>query len=313
MKRRTLPILLFTTLLLAACGDAPSPTPAPTQPAQANPTTTAISAPAAASPTTDPGAANNRKPGHIAGSITRADGTPLPDAHISMYGTTLAGSNTYLETQSDNTGHYTQQAPDGIYEITAYTNVTYNDRTYGLWLDPADGITTRSQSSAEGVVKDFVWRTGGPKPIAKSKPKDPQSYYGGIISLGNNAQFEMQYNNGNLVETHAYPDGSSIRITLTPTDTLIDGSEAKTLTYDLDPNTLGTGVVQDVPLGDYTATAALVDANGASTDLQIATIIPTGKIGEPHIPANSAPVVFRPYSMGDYGIEALPMFVLPAP
>lgn len=303
MKRNILPTILLATLLLAACGDnSPTPTPAtPTQPIVAA-TQTAV-------PTaTDSG---TLKPGWITGSITKTDGTPLTNANVVIRGTTLAGSATYLETQVDTGGRYAQQVPDGLYEIKAYSSTTYNNRTYGLWLDPADGIATPSQSSVEGLAKDFIWRISGPTPAARTKPADPHSYYGGIIDLGDNTRFELSYNNGNLVEPHAYPEGSTIRITLTPTGPRIDGSTGDPIVHDLNPIDLATAVLQDIPLGDYTATAALIDAGGSATDLLLASIIPTGNIGDPIVPAASAPVIFRPASMGDYGVEPLSLFILP--
>lgn len=304
-----LPILLIATLFLAACGDSPSPTPAPTAPAQQQSTATPL--PSNTPATTD---TNTLKPGLIVGTASYADGKPLTNANIVIRGTTLAGANTYFETQVDANGRYSQQTPNGLYQITAYTNVTYNDRTYGIWLDPTDGINTPSQGSTDGLVKDFVWRISGPTPAAKSKPNDPHSYYGGIIDLGDNAQFEINYNNGNLVEPHTYPVGSKILLTLTPTSPLIDGSAGKVLNFEIAPDDLTTNVLRDIPVGDYTAAATLLDASGTKfNSLLVATILPTGKIGEPVVPNYSAPVIFRPLSVGDYGFQELPMFILPTP
>jgi hypothetical protein len=91
----------------------------------------------------------------------------------------------------------------------------------------------------------------------------------------------------------------------------MDGSEGDTVTHELDPKDLGTAIVRDIPLGDYTATASLVDADGQSTPLLVASILPTGNIGDPIEAAESAPVVFRPYAMGDFGFESLNLFILP--
>jgi hypothetical protein len=198
-----------------------------------------------------------------------------------------------------------------VYEITAYVSAFYKERTYGLWLHPVDNINTPSQPSADGLVKDFVWLLSGPTPAAKKAPSSPYSYYGGIIHVGDEPEFMMFYRNGVLSDARKYPAGSKVRLELTPDGTLLDGSKGEVLTYDLDPGELGTSTVPDVPLGDYVATASLVDAKGRTTPLQVVTVLPGRNIGDPITPADSAPVQFLPSGMGSFGLSLVSLYILP--
>jgi hypothetical protein len=189
-------------------------------------------------------------------------------------------------------------------------NVQYNDRTYNLWLHPVDGINTRSQSSVKGLVKDFEWLLSGATPYAKTQPNSPSAYYGGTVGLGNNSQFEMTYGSG-YVEEHKYPAGSKIVLEFTPTGPLMDGSEGKVLKYDIKPEDLATKAVRDVPLSDYTVKASLVEKDGKTSALLVASVIPGGPFGEKIVPAEEGRVEFVPSRMGDYGIEPMTLFVLP--
>lgn len=311
MARRVLLLLVLTSLLLTACGgDSPTPTPTPAAtPTAASAATATVPTPADAAPTAtgiEIGA------GTISGKASYANGEPLSDVTVVIRGTTMAGSNTYFEAKVDTEGRYTQKVPNGLYEIKAHVSAPYKGRTYGLWLDPADGIDTPGQDSAPGIIKDFVWRISGPTPAATSKPDSPFSYYGGIVEVGNDSEFEMQYNNGNLVDPYDYPANSRIRVTLTPDGPLMDGSTGTVVERDIDPQELTDAILYDIPLGDYTVTATLVDQGGEETDLQVATIIPGGEIGAEVTPAESAPAVFMPEAFGSFGFQALKLYILPA-
>lgn len=308
--KRVLPVLLLATLLLSACGGQSSPPPLgptattvelPTSTAQtqAEPTVTSI---------TDTG---KPRPGWVTGKATDSQGNPLTEVSISMYGTTNVGSNTYFSAQVDETGHYAQEVPKGGYEITAYVTRQYKDRTYNLWLHPVDNISGTKQSTAEGVVKDFVWRISGPTPRAKKAPKDPGSYYGGIISLGGEGAYRMSYDVGSTAPEFEYPEGSTIELELTPSGPLMDGSQGQVVKRDLDPAKLNGAVVSDVPLGEYTAKAIMVEKDGTASPLHLAMRDPEGSFGDKVEPVDSVSITFLPQSVGDYGLSPVNLFVLP--
>jgi hypothetical protein len=81
------------------------------------------------------------------------------------------------------------------------------------------------------------------------------------------------------------------------------------LTYNLDPATLTTAVLRDVPVGDYTARATLVEASGGTTPLRVASKNADGQFGGPE-PGDSASVRFMPDRMGVYGISLVALYIL---
>lgn len=309
-----LPVLLLGTLLLSACGGESSPTPAgPTATSAVQPTTQTQAEATVTSVPTGPTTTDTGKPrpGWVTGKATDSQGNPLTDVSISMYGTTNAGSNTYFSAQVDQTGHYAQEVPNGGYEITAYVTRQYKDHTYNLWLHPVDNVSGTKQSTTEGVVKDFVWRISGPTPRAKKAPKDPGSYYGGIISLGGEGAYRMSYDVGSTAAEFEYPAGSKIELELTPSGPLMDGSQGQVVKRELDPAKLNGAVVSDVPLGEYTAKATMVEKDGTESPLRLAMRDPEGSFGDKVEPIDSVSITFLPQPVGDYGLSPVNLFVLP--
>ncbi|MEO8288017.1 MAG: carboxypeptidase-like regulatory domain-containing protein [Chloroflexota bacterium] len=319
--KRMLPLIPILALLLTACGGQPTPSPAaPTLPIpttagqpieQPQPTGTATTAQPEDTADSLPGDRGSAlRPGVITGNVTDAQGKPLAAVKVIIRGTTLTGSNTYFETQVDDKGRYAQQVPDGVYEITASVNALYNERTYNLWLHPVDNVNTPSQSSVNGLAKDFVWRLSGPTPNARTQPNSPSSYYGGTIDLGSDEEFQLTYNN-KMVERYVYPAGSKIKLELTPDGPLLDGSKGEIIVREVKAEELPTGAVRDVPLGDYSARASLVEENGTVTPLLVASVIPGRPFGEAVTAGETGAVQFVPSRMGQYGIEPMTLFVVP--
>jgi hypothetical protein len=308
--KRVLLLLTFVALALSACGGEPSPSPTPTplqNQAIAEPTGTtppALPAPETSLP-------DGTAPGVIAGIVTDQAGNPLTNAHVTIWGTTGAGANTYFEAAVDGDGRYAQPVPVGVYEIKAYAGIEYNDRHYNVWLDPVDGIDTPSQDAANGLTKDFELRLSGPKPTAKTRPNAADSYYGGVIDLSTEGQYYLFYGNGKMVEPFVYPDGAVVRVELTPNGQLLDGSVGEVITREIKGNEVAAANILDVPLGDYTVRASMVETDGAVTPLRVASSIPGGPFGEKIVPAESARAEFVPSRMGDYGVEPVELFIIP--
>jgi hypothetical protein len=309
--KRVLLLLIFVALALSACAGDPGPaSPAPTaqtQQAIVEPTTTT----APALPTPETTLPDGFAPGVIAGTVTDSAGNPLTNAHVTIWGTTGAGANTYFETAVGEAGQYAQPVPGGVYEIKAYAGIDYNDRHYNIWLHPVDGIDTPSQDADNGLTKDFALRLSGPKPAAKTRPDAADSYYGGVIDMSSEGQYYMFYGNGQLVEPFVYPRGSVVRVELTPNGLLLDGSTGEVVTRDIKGEEVATAAIVDVPLGDYTARATMIEADGAATPMLVASYIPGGPFGEKIVPAESARAEFVPSRMGDYGFEPMELFIIP--
>jgi hypothetical protein len=316
--KRVLLLLIFVALALSACGGEPSPSPSPSplqNQAIVEPTNTtppALPTPETSLPDgTAPGVIAGTTPGVIAGRVTDEAGNPLTNAHVTIWGTTGAGANTYFEAAVDEAGRYVQPVPRGVYEIKAYAGIEYNDRHYNIWLHPVDGIDTPSQDAANGLAKDFVLRTSGPKPSAKTAPKKPDSHYGGVIDVADEGQYYMFYGNGQLVEPFIYPEGAVVRVELTPNGPLLDGSTGEVVVRELKGEEVATAAIVDVPLGDYAVRAAMIETDGTTTPLLVASYIPGGPFGEKIVPAESARAEFVPSRMGDYGFEPVELFIIP--
>jgi hypothetical protein len=309
--KRVLLLLIFVALTLSACAGDPgpaSPTPtAQTQQAIVEPTSTT----APALPTPETTLPDGFAPGVIVGTVTDESGNPLTNAHVTIWGTTGAGANTYFEAAVDEAGQYAQPVPGGVYEIKAYAGIEYNDRHYNIWLHPVDGIDTPSQDAANGRTKDFELRLSGPKPAAKTRPNAADSFYGGVIDLSTEGQYYLFYGNGKMVEPFVYPDGAVVRVELTPRGPLLDGSEGEVVVRELKGEEVATAAIFDVPLGDYTVRASMVEVDGAVTPLRVASSIPGAPFGEKIAPAESARAEFVPSRMGDYGFELVELFIIP--
>jgi hypothetical protein len=307
--KRVLLLLIFVAIALSACGGDPGPsTPtAGINHAAVEPTQT--TAPALPTPATS--LPDGNAPGVVAGTVTDTTGNRLTNARIVIRGTSGAGANTYFEAAVDEDGRYSQPVPAGVYEITAFAGIEYNGRFYKVWLHPKDGVDKPSQDVGNGLTKDFELRLSGPKPAAKMRPSHPDSYYGGAIQLGNEGQFYMFYGNGKLVDPFNYPEGAKVRVELTPNGPLLDGSQGEIITRDLTPEQVADGSIYDIPLGDYTARASMVEADEAIIPLKVVSLIPGGPFGEKHEPAESAKVEFVPSRMGEFGFEGMQLFILP--
>lgn len=295
--KRVLVLCVVVGLLTVGCGDAPAPTVPPTD----------VPAESTSTPG-DPGS-GERRPGWITGKATDAQGHPLSNVRVVIRsGSVSMGSESYYEAEGDQAGRYAQQVYGTSYAITAYTSISYKGRTYKLWLDPLDGIDSPNQDVRGGLVKDFVLRLSGARPSAKTQPDSPDSYYGGVLDLGDDAEYRLFYSSGSPAPP-PYPAGAKVRLELTPDGPLLDGTTGTVLSYDLEPETLATAVLRDVPLGDYIARATLVEAEGGTTALRVAARIADGRFGAPELGA-SAVVAFMPDRMGSFGASLVTLHIL---
>jgi hypothetical protein len=187
------------------------------------------------------------KPGKLVGKLADARGNPLGNVTISVFGFSEKGEPVSREVTIEGPAdHYEIDLPPGKYNTpTARLSIEYDERWYTLPLASADNTKewTEQKESAQGMVRDFVWRIAGPVP--GGDPTRPTGYWGGTI----------QFDKGNELG-----DAASIEITLAPEGPLIDGSEGKPVTFvrTLPWKSREDHLLFDVPLGHYVATARLL-------------------------------------------------------
>ncbi|MDQ3928298.1 MAG: hypothetical protein M3328_04020, partial [Chloroflexota bacterium] len=202
--------------------------------------------------------------GVIKGTVTDTRGKPLADVPITITGTSNAGERANFDTRTGPDGRYSLHVPDGIYRIYGYHMMQYKGRTYRLPVWPVDNIDGKSHYSGDGVVKDFMWKIQGPSPFAKDSPNTAIYYYGGYASLGDLYHFEMMHGEAPW-HSYEFPAGSTIELTLKPDGPLFDGSTGRPIVFQIPPEQLDDWNLWDIPLGDYKASAQLIEKNGKKT------------------------------------------------
>jgi len=240
------------------------------------------------------------KPGHVAGKVTDSAGKPVSDAQVSISGTTNAGQRADFKTQTDARGDYSQRVPDGLYRVRAWVGREYHARKYQLTLHPRDGDFKRTHDSKPGAVKDFVWKIQGLMAYEGQDEEEGGSYYGGHVG------FQGGDPTNSNTPPLEFPDGTTLEITLTPDGPLLDGSAGKPVVFKgrytqprLNFVPYRKREIVNIPTGRYLVTARLVDAQGASSGLRVAT----KASGEPVIPlALTAMLEFLPYKTSSPGI-----------
>ena len=247
------------------------------------------------------------EPGVIKGRVTDTKGAALADVPISIYGTSNAGERVNFSTRTGADGRYSLPVPDGIYRIYGYYRMQYKGRNYSLPVWPVDNIDGVTHASKEGVVKDFIWKISGPSPFAKDDPNRVGNYYGGYADLGDEYYFQLMH--GDVFQAGTgIPSGTTIELTLKPDGPLFDGSAGQAIVYKIPSEELASWYIWDIPLGDYTATAQLIDRNGRKTPLRVSSISMANG-GEQLSKRTSTPVVFMASAEGmPIGVE---LYIMP--
>jgi hypothetical protein len=223
------------------------------------------------------------KPGHLTGKLSDAQGKPLLNVTVSIFGFSDNGEPVTRETKvAGPAGEYDLELPSGKYNTpTARIAVDYNGRHYELPLAAADGTKEwlDQKESRTGMVRDFVWNVAGPVP--GGDPLSPSGYWGGTI------EFDKAGDLGDIAK---------IEITLRPEGPLIDRSEGKPVVF--------TRVwpwkkredhyLLDVPLGRYTATAKiLIGTRPKPLKLVSYTVDPANVDQAPPKMSTSVPIEFE--------------------
>jgi hypothetical protein len=242
------------------------------------------------------------------------------EIHLGPSGTapnlgTVTGRNGRYEIRT--TSEFDRTKPVRALVISVYSDalLSYNGRAYRLPMHPTDGKPDGSGKgafrgdSAKGVVRDFVLKIHGPKRGYEKNPPPADTltnelsdrsfgaFYGGTVA------FSFHALQGGV--TGPFPiAGSILTLTFTPFGSLIDGSAGKTIIRRAEIEAEGVGgyytrYFRDLPLGDYTATAVLTQADGSSHPLRLRVL--GGDWQSP------APVVFHPFELSG-GVETAHLY-----
>ncbi len=210
--------------------------------------------------------AGRRKPHTISGDILGLDGKPIANVlsyRVSVWGTTIAAERTRYGLEVDKNGHYEQQVPDGLYQVTATCVVEHSGHRLPVdlvWLD--DRKVGVDQASASGIVRDFRMVISGLRP--GEDPKGERAFFGGILAVNGPA---YTLTGGSFSTRHP---GAKVLLTITPQGPLLDGSRMDAVTIDIDSADLNySSNRRNIPFGVYKASAMLVSKDGSKTPMQI--------------------------------------------
>jgi len=173
--------------------------------------------------------------GYATGTVVDTRGNPIAGAKILLDNTVFYAS--YINGSTAEDGTYRLKVQPGAWRAHASFSMDYNGRTYLLDLHP-DSIDSFDDT---GAVRNFVWKLEG------RKPDNDWGYYGGLVKVFNETGFyEME----------------DVEITLAPNGPLIDGSHGSTLVLRPGDNYWRQlAYLEDIPIGRYAVTAALVDGD----------------------------------------------------
>jgi hypothetical protein len=194
-------------------------------------------------------------PNTVNGRVVDERGRPVAGVKILVEAALFSG---LITTTTDAQGRYqsVELSPAANpYTVSANKELRYHGQPYCLRMagDPHpyhDAFNARS-----GVTRNFIWKIRG--------ESDQPTGYGGDQTWGGTVRFEtLSYGKGSLEDRSA-----RVQITLVPEGPLIDGSAGKTITRTV---RIEEGL-DDIPVGYYRMTAALLGEGGAKTPLRLGT------------------------------------------
>jgi hypothetical protein len=244
------------------------------------------------------------KPGHLTGKLSDAQGRPLSNVTVSVFGFSNNSEPVHRDVKIIGpAAEYEIPLPDGKYDTpTARIDVDYNGRTYNLPLAAADGTREWAEQKQpnDGMVRDFVWRISGRSPNGDAQ--SARGYWGGTIL------FDKA---GDLGDT------ATIEIILTPDGPLIDGTPGQPLTFTrkLPWQRQDEHLLLDIPIGKYTATARkMFGSNPKPLKLVVYTVDPAASDAPPPSPVQTATLDFesREVKPGQFEL-AVPNLIIFAP
>jgi hypothetical protein len=232
------------------------------------------------------------KAGTIRGYVYDLQGKPLKGAKIGARSTAAGGFYSGATAISDDKGWYEIAIPWGVahYYCAGYA-VDYGEGRAAMGLHPADG-EAEGFASTSGTVENWVLMPYGiaDRDGIQDQPQYLNNYYGGGLVLSWYGDDDERFPSAT-----ALPLNSVIELTLTPDDTLVDGSKAPTIVLRKNIGTGGFGqlYVNNIPAAAYRIKAKIV-SGGA---LKMKEVGPYGNrpFGlEPKQATGETSLLFRP-------------------
>ncbi|GGO30411.1 carboxypeptidase-like regulatory domain-containing protein [Deinococcus humi] len=223
-----------------------------------------LSACGGAVPAADPGTGSGTgggtegKPGKptpntVSGRVLDVRGDPVPGVKLIIEPAMFRGT-VFTSTGTDGKYQSIELNPaTNPYYVSAYKEVNYHDRQYCLRMAGDPEPYKDAFNASAGVIRNFRWKISGPSD--QTNDNIGSGFWGGSLALLN---------------TFTDPDeavdrSAQVEVTLVPDGPLIDGSTGTTIKR----VTSVDKALQDIPVGYYTLTAALVNADGSQTPLSV--------------------------------------------
>lgn len=249
-------------------------------------------------------------PNEATGVVLTALGQPLAGARIRFWRLTPQGAVIEYTGRTDARGIYTvTMPPNANYRLdNATALVAYGQQRYYLPLRPEGGdgsfFDQVPVDNTRGYVKNFVLPISG-YISPEEDPKEPLSYYGGSVTFRANTKIAIPTDpdpalTQGATGPNALPEGTRIRLFLTPQGPLLDGTSGRQLTYDLQVrNNTGKNAfsttIKDIPLGAYTADAIVTPPGQATFRPPLtARLILVNNISVPFTVDSENPIFFAP-------------------
>jgi hypothetical protein len=250
------------------------------------------------------------EPNEATGAVLNMLGQPLQGARIRFWRLTPQGAIIEYVARTNAQGIYTINMPPSTdYRCdNATALVRYGEQQYYLPLRPEgdDGsfFDRDAVDNTKGYVKNFVLPISG-YISPEEDPKEPLSYYGGSLTFRANIKLVVPNDpdpalTAGATGPNALPEGTRIQLTLTPQGPLLDGTNGRPLSWDLQVrnnariNAFST-TLKDIPLGTYTASARVTTPDGNTfTPSLSARIVVVNGISSTFPTDSDRPLFFAP-------------------
>ena len=249
-------------------------------------------------------------PNEATGVVLTASGQPLQGARIRFWRLTPQGTVIEYSARTDARGIYSVTMPTNAdYRLdNATALVTYGVQRYYLPLRPEGGdgsfFDRDPVDNTRGYVKNFVLPISG-HISPEEDPKEPLSYYGGSLTFRAHTRIVIPNDpdpalTAGATGPNALPEGTRVRLLLTPQGPLLDGTAGRPLSWDLVVrNNTGknafSATINDIPLGVYTAEARVTPPGEATFSPSLtARLILVNNISAPFTVGSENPIFFAP-------------------